>query len=166
MKNTLWFWLALGFITLSMTTAFAAEDPTQRSMSRGQQSSTIDKVAGDKVTLKTDDGKTHSFTINEAQREEIKSLRQGDRIDFTLNQQNQIVGFNKQSGSSKDSRDSNRPDSNRSESNPGMNPNSSTNPNMDSGSSPNPNTTPSPNSPANPNTNPNSAPAPSPSPMR
>jgi len=164
MKSTLWFWFALGFITLSMTTAFAADDPSQRSMSRGQQSGTIDKVTGDKVTLKTDDGKTHSFTINEAQREEIKGLKQGDHIDFTLNQQNQIVGFNKQGGSSRDSRGS--------ESNPGMSPNPNTSPNMDSGSgsnsnpNSNPNTTPSPNSPSNPNTNPNSTPTPAPSPMR
>ena len=164
MKSTLWFWLVISFVTLSMTTAFAAENPTlQRSPSRSQQSGTIEKVTNDKVTLKTDDGKTHSFTINEAQREEIKSLRQGDRIEFTLNQQNQIVGFNKQNGSGRDSRDSNRFDSN-----PNMNPNSNTNPNLDSGTGPNsnPNTTPSPNSPSNPDTNPNSAPAPSPNPMR
>ena len=147
MRNKLWFLLALGFLTFGMNMAFAAGDRTaQPPQSRSQQSTmgTIDNITDDMITLKTDDGKMQSYTVNQAQREEFKNLKQGDRIDLMINQQNQIVGVNKQNQSNRDQSSPNRFNSNPN-GNSNLNSNPDTNPNSNPSVSPNPNTSPSPN---------------------
>jgi len=103
MKTNLWIWLALWFLTLSVIFAVSAEDQmpknSQQNKAKSERSimGTINKITNDKITLKTDDGKTRNFSIKQAQRREIKSkdLKKGDRIDLMINQQNLIVGVNK-----------------------------------------------------------------------
>jgi hypothetical protein len=96
MKNTLWFWLALCFFTFNKTTVFATEIPAAL---KPQQSTMgkIEAITDNEITLMTDDGKMRKFTVNRAQREEIKrkDLKQGDRIGLMFNQQNQITEINK-----------------------------------------------------------------------
>ena len=96
MKNTLWFLLALCFFTFYKTIVFSAENPGELKL---QQSMTgkLEAITDHEITLMTDDGKMRRFTVNRAQREEIKrkDLKQGDRIGLMLNQQNKIMDINK-----------------------------------------------------------------------
>jgi hypothetical protein len=96
MKNTLWFLLALCFFTFNKTTVFAAENPTAAKLQQSVMGK-IEAITDNEITLMTEDGKMRRFTVNRAQREEIKrkDLKQGDRIGLMFNQQNQIMDINK-----------------------------------------------------------------------
>ena len=150
MKHRLSFLVAVGLLVFGIHSAYAIEDTSSsaRSSSRDSQQSamgTIEKITNDKITLRTEDGKTRSFTINQAQRDEIKSqsLREGDRIDLSLNKQNQVVSVNKSNETGGDRFNSNRgsgatPGANSPDT--GVNPNSGTETNPNSGTGANPGT--------------------------
>jgi len=58
---------------------------------------TINQITKDKISVKTDEGKTRDFPINPVEQREIivKGLKSGDRISLSFNQQNQVSEINK-----------------------------------------------------------------------
>ena len=131
--NKLFFWLAFCLFTFAMAIAYG--EPAGRSQIEGQAQQsvmgTIDKITEDTISVKTDEGKTHKFSINRDEKEGIKSkgLMQGDRIVLTVDQKNQVVEVNKlDQGESGMRREPNINLLNPDQANPNSNPSSSPDP--------------------------------------
>jgi hypothetical protein len=91
MKKRLWFLSVLCGLILTMT-AQAATDPLQNPAQQ-RIKGTIDKITGDVISVKTDQGQTRDFTIAPVNQKEItvKGLKPGDRILLSFNQENQVT---------------------------------------------------------------------------
>lgn len=59
-------------------------------------SGTIEKVESDLISVKTTEGTTRSFTVNEGKREEIRSFKPGDKVVLEMDEGNQIVDIHRE----------------------------------------------------------------------
>ncbi len=73
--------------------AMADDDP---SSGHREVSGTIEKVESDLISVKTTEGTTRSFTVNEGKREEIRSFKPGDKVVLEMDEGNQIVDIHRE----------------------------------------------------------------------
>lgn len=97
MKNRLVFWVALYLLAFSVTAQAAVENPNRQEHGQRIVTGTIEKLANNKITIKTDEGKAHDFTISSSEQVEYanKGLRRGDRVILSYSRQHRIIGVNK-----------------------------------------------------------------------
>jgi cold shock CspA family protein len=56
---------------------------------------TIEKIESNSVFIKTDEGTSRNFAVNEVKREGLKSLKAGDKVTVELDEGNQIVDIHR-----------------------------------------------------------------------
>ena len=101
MKNRLIFWLAFYLFALPVAAQAAVAGSTRqdRLSISGQRivTGTIEKIANNKITVKTDEGKPHDFTITPSDQADYinQGFRRGDRVILSYNRQNQLIGVYK-----------------------------------------------------------------------
>jgi hypothetical protein len=101
MKNKLGFWLAIYFLTFPVMAQATVGGYSRQDQlnSPGQRivTGTIEKIANNKITVKTDEGRTHDFTIAPAEQSDYMNIGfvRGDRVILSYNHRNQIMGLNK-----------------------------------------------------------------------
>src|SRR6185436_8424157 len=85
--------LLLVFFTFIFTVpAHAATDPLENPAQQ-KVIGTIEKITGDGISIKTDQGQTRDFIIAPVNQKEIttKGLKPGDRVLLSFNQENQVT---------------------------------------------------------------------------
>lgn len=92
--------LLKGFLILAMVAqlfyagqAMADDEP---SSGHREVSGTIEKVESDLISVKTEEGTTRTFTIREGKREEVRSLKPGDKVLLEMDEGNQIVDIHRE----------------------------------------------------------------------
>lgn len=72
---------------------FAADEPAK---GHREVTGTIEKIQGNLISVKTQEGSTRNFTLNEGKREGFEALKPGDKVVLEMDEGNQIVDIHLQ----------------------------------------------------------------------
>lgn len=92
--------LIRGFLVLTMIAQlfYAGQVMADDEPSSGHRevSGTVEKVESGLISVKTEEGTTRTFTVSEGKRENVRSLKAGDKVVLEMDEGNQIVDIHRE----------------------------------------------------------------------
>lgn len=107
MRNS--FWLKMGLLialsTFVSTDLFAADSTQLDQNAHRTVTGAIQKITGDSIFVKTQEGTVRNFGIKEAKTDGMKNLKVGDQVRIEFDAGNQMIDIEKVSGEMKGLKD-------------------------------------------------------------